>query len=369
MKTPRFLALALLLFIGSSSFGQIVFQENVPFQTVLDQAKKENKLVFMDCYTTWCGPCKWLVKNVFADQKVADKYNSQFINFKSDMEKGEGLDIAKRYQIQMYPTLLWLNGDGEVVFVVVGTNTVEAFLEFADNLKEDENLFPNMVKKYNDGNRDPEFLKKLANAAVIGYDNKSSTYSETYLNAISKEEWGKEENIGLLYAACQTFDAKITQYLLSNPSSFDAELVESIKAQCINNEVKTVIESKSEVKLKEFLTTIDKYSPGKIEQKQEIELYFYKAVGNKAMFDKLASGYLKNSNNSNLLNSYAWDRFEHETDVQLLKEAILWAEKSVKLDKNYANTDTLGQLYKKVGNKKKAEKWLKESKRLEEKEI
>ena len=368
MKVFQFLALAFFLTISGKGTAQITFQENVPFASVLEQAKKENKLIFMDCYTTWCGPCKWLVSNVFSDKKIAETYNAQFINFKSDMEKGEGLEIAKKYEIQMYPTLLWLNGEGEVVFKVVGTNTVEAFLEFAANLKDDENQFPVMVKKFEAGNRNPEFLKKLANTASVGLYPNASTYIEEYLNTIPEEEWSKAENINLLYNACKTFDSKTTKYILQNPTKFDESSIEAIKSQCLDNELRDVLESKSEEKLNAFFLTIEKYASNRDEYKQTVELYFYRSVGNRAKLNELTSKYLKTSKDANLLNEYAWERFENENDQALLKEAIVWAERSVKLDKQYYNTDTLGQLYKKIGNNKKADKWLKESKRLEPEE-
>jgi len=362
----KFLApLLLFLAFAETTSAQIQFKEDLAFATILDQAKKEDKLIFMDCYTTWCGPCKWLVKNVFSDEKVAEMYNGQFINFKSDMEKGEGIDLAKKFDIQMYPTLLWLNGDGEVVFRVVGTNTVDGFLEFATNLKDAENQFPAMVKKFEAGNRNPDFLKKLANTATVGYYANAYVYVEEYLNTVPKETWTSEENISLLYAACKTFDSKTTKYILENASKFDSELVESIKSQCLDNELRTVLESKSEEKLKTFFALIEKYASDRQDYKQTVELYFYRTTGNRSKLNELTSKYLKVSKDAELLNEYAWERFENETNTVLLKEAIVWAERSVKLDKQYYNTDTLGQLYQKIGNKKKAAKWLKESKRLE----
>ena len=365
MKILQIAPILLFLAFSGRISAQIQFQENVTFFAILQQAKKEDKLIFMDCYTTWCGPCKWLVKNVFSDQKVAETYNSQFINFKSDMEKGEGLDLAKRFEIQMYPTLLWLNGNGEVVFKVVGTNTVEAFLEFASNLKDSENQFPTMVKKFEAGNRNPDFLKKLANTATVGYYPNASVYVEEYLALIPNEDWSKEENVGLLYAACKTFDSKTTKYILENRTKFDAELVQSITTQCLDNQLRLVIESKSIEQLNVLFAAVDDYASDRQDYKYAAEMYFYRATGNRGKLNELTSTYLKDSNDPNLLNEYAWERFENETNTVLLKEAIVWAERSVKIDKNYANTDTLGQLYQKIGNKKKADKWLKESKRLE----
>ena len=85
------------LFIISSNvlFGQedqdgIHFMDNPTWQEVLKQAKEQNKMIFMDCYTVWCGPCKVLAKEIFSQKKVGDFFNAHFVNVKYDMEKGDG---------------------------------------------------------------------------------------------------------------------------------------------------------------------------------------------------------------------------------------------------------------------------------------
>src|SRR6218665_412054 len=106
----------LLLVVFQSGFSQqsIKFEDS-DFATILSKAKAEKKLVFLDAYAAWCGPCKLMDKNVFTLKTVGDYYNANFINAKIDMEKGEGRDIAKKYSVYSYPTYLFLNGDGEVV--------------------------------------------------------------------------------------------------------------------------------------------------------------------------------------------------------------------------------------------------------------
>ena len=77
-------------FVGVDAQNRsIVFREG-NWEKILKQAKKEKKLIFVDCYTSWCGPCKMLAKNVFTQDKVADFYNTEFVCVKMDMEKGEG---------------------------------------------------------------------------------------------------------------------------------------------------------------------------------------------------------------------------------------------------------------------------------------
>ena len=82
------------------------------WQQALEQARKENKLIFMDCYTSWCGPCKMLAKEVFTDPEVAAFFNEKFVNVKVDMEKGEGMELLDGCSCSLLILALDLDGDG-----------------------------------------------------------------------------------------------------------------------------------------------------------------------------------------------------------------------------------------------------------------
>lgn len=87
----------------------VAFRE-LSFSEALKVAKAENKLLFVDCFTTWCGPCRKLSNVVFKDSLVADYFNSHFVNLKMDMEKGEGIEIKKKYDARLsYFTFLEFN--------------------------------------------------------------------------------------------------------------------------------------------------------------------------------------------------------------------------------------------------------------------
>ena len=81
---------------------------------LLDQAKREGKLVFVDFYATWCGPCKAMDRNVFSDKKIGEYFNENFISYKVDAD-GVGSHIAAIYDISNVPTLLFLDTDGEIL--------------------------------------------------------------------------------------------------------------------------------------------------------------------------------------------------------------------------------------------------------------
>lgn len=121
MKIIKTLSLALLLVFSLEASAQgISFLDNRPVADVFAQAKKENKMVFVDCYTTWCGPCKILAANVFPQKEVGEFFNLRFVSLKLDMEKGEGPVMAKKWDVGAYPTLIFMDSDGEVQFQLVG---------------------------------------------------------------------------------------------------------------------------------------------------------------------------------------------------------------------------------------------------------
>ncbi|GAB5553526.1 MAG: hypothetical protein Sapg2KO_31170 [Saprospiraceae bacterium] len=131
MKKIWSIAAFLLLFAFNVSAQQgqnIQFFEGT-FEEALATATKENKLIFMDAYTTWCGPCRWMSSNTFTDAAVAEFYNDNFINVKMDMERGEGPALARKYRVMAYPTLLFINPEGEIAHKKMGALPADAFLD------------------------------------------------------------------------------------------------------------------------------------------------------------------------------------------------------------------------------------------------
>lgn len=91
------------------------FAESEQLMPLLDQAKEESKLVFVDFYTDWCLPCRLMEKDVFMDRDLGKFFNENFINYKVDAEKGNGVNLAQIFNIKAYPTLLFLNDKGQVL--------------------------------------------------------------------------------------------------------------------------------------------------------------------------------------------------------------------------------------------------------------
>lgn len=91
------------------------------WEEALTKAKTENKIIFLDAYAAWCGPCKIMAKKYFTKENVGSFYNDHFINFKMDMEKNsEGPRLARKYKLTAYPTLYFVDGDENILHQSVG---------------------------------------------------------------------------------------------------------------------------------------------------------------------------------------------------------------------------------------------------------
>lgn len=110
--------------------GGIKFIEQ-DWKAALQQAKSSNKLVFLDIYATWCGPCKLLKKNTFTDKQVGEFFNKNFVNITVDGEKGIGPQLAQLYQVQAYPTLIVTDASGKPVLYTMGYIDAKTLMEFA----------------------------------------------------------------------------------------------------------------------------------------------------------------------------------------------------------------------------------------------
>ncbi len=106
------------------------------WKDILKKAKAEKKIIFLDAYASWCGPCKTLQKKVFTQKAVGDFYNARFINVKMDMEKGEGPALLQLYPLEAYPTMLYIDSDGRVLKKIIGLHTPEDLIAIGKSVKQ-----------------------------------------------------------------------------------------------------------------------------------------------------------------------------------------------------------------------------------------
>ncbi|WIO73978.1 thioredoxin family protein [Porticoccaceae bacterium LTM1] len=139
------------------------------FDEALEKAKVENKLVFIDAYTTWCGPCRMMALNIFPLKEVGDFYNANFINLKLDTENEDqnGPELSERYGVEVLPTYFYLDPNGKVLHKATGFIEADRFIATAKEAMGEENtLFAELDKRYQAGERSPEFIREFLAEAI-----------------------------------------------------------------------------------------------------------------------------------------------------------------------------------------------------------
>lgn len=192
-----------LIMSVSAVLAQGIKFEKAEWSKLLAKAKKEKKLIFIDCHTSWCGPCKRLATNVFTQPEVGGFFNKHFINAKYDMEVGEGIELKKKFEVSAYPTLLYVNEKGEIEHRTVGAVGTEALIQQGKVAMDSESNFASIKKRYESGDRTPAFLESYITALDrAAMTNEKMKVVEVYLTALplkdllTKEKWPLlQENI------------------------------------------------------------------------------------------------------------------------------------------------------------------------------
>lgn len=115
----------------SASAEKIIFLEN-DWNAAIKKASAQKKYIFVDCYATWCGPCKMLKIRTFTNRKVADFFNKNFVNVSIDMEAGQGPQLAQLWKIQAYPTLIIFDENAKPVLGTMGFMGPDDLMRFAE---------------------------------------------------------------------------------------------------------------------------------------------------------------------------------------------------------------------------------------------
>lgn len=227
-----------LVLVASATFAQGIAFE--PDGTLLYEAamkaKKENKLVFVDCYTQWCGPCKKMARDVFPQAKVGEYMNARFVSLKIDMEATYAEGLSKEWQVSGYPTFIIFNADGKEIGRFMGGSDADGFIRRVEEKSAVDAAASSLEERWRKGERSDAFLKEyLASLTATYKRDDADMVAETLLK-------GKEET----FAADQEL-ATIFMKHVNNPfaSSFiyTVQHPEALKATVGERAVEMKIQS------------------------------------------------------------------------------------------------------------------------------
>ncbi|MEZ0611309.1 thioredoxin family protein [Fibrella sp. WM1] len=394
------------------------------WKDVLAEAKKQKKPVFVDIYTTWCGPCKRMAKEAFPDKAVGDLFNANFVSYQIDAEKGEGIEVAKKYNVTAYPTSLFVSADGDLIQRTVGYGGIKGLLDEANKAVEAaRSTKPIAVwdKEFANGKRDADFLKTyLTQRATLGLPNGDAL--EAYLKAAPETDLTSPAGLELISGNLTTTNSKGFDWLLDGIKANQGQrtsapvvqkAVMAVSQLLARDERKATSEAEMERVIANRMKLTQKLGmkgPAGTAATDGMWLNFYKRTKNapkyrefatksaqtlmaisadslKARNDEAYQRFLNQTQSlpdsvkktanfkryadqmkngatqqtAQALNSLAWGYFETLTDPADLNQALAWSGRSLELDRAAASLDTYAQLLGKLGRKPEAIKYEEEA--------
>ncbi len=186
----------MLLFLVLHAQGQgMVFEpQGTLFKQAVAKAQQTGKKIFLDCYTSWCGPCKMMARDVFPQEKVGEFMNASYVNIQIDMEKGEGPELAKKWEVSAYPTFIIFNSNGQEIGRFLGGSNADEFIKRVGDHSIDKGSDV-MDQRWNNGDRSEAFLYEyLATLSNTYKHNQCNLVAEALLKG-KAETFAGDENL------------------------------------------------------------------------------------------------------------------------------------------------------------------------------
>lgn len=359
------------------------FVHGLNWQQVQDKAKAEQKYIFMDCYTTWCGPCKYMSSQIFTQDKVGDVMNNNFVNIKVQMDSteddndevkswyAEGHNIAAKYGIVAYPTFLVFSPEGKLVHRIVGsTQTGDEFIVRAKEALDPATQYYTLLDAYRNGKRDAAFLYNLSTAALHAYDDDNSgVIFKDYL--ATQQDLYTADNLKLLQSFTRSSADKGFAIMMENPEKVNAVLGNGVaenitKRIILYEEIVPVLFNRQapiagEPNWNGLLASLKAKYPTKAEEIMAYsKVVFYMNRGQWSDFGPAVVAFMKTYGDKvsqGDMNEYAWTVFQNCSDETCLKNALEWSKKSFAKEDNPAYIDTYANILYRLGRTQEAIEW------------
>lgn len=381
MKKLLFLFLLALPVLLNAQDKGIHFEHGLSWEQLKAKAKKENKHIFVDFFTTWCGPCKYMSKEIFTQESVGNLFNDKFINVKIQLDKTDkdneevkswhatGEQLAKEYSVNAYPTFMFFNPEGEPVHRIVGgSETAEIWNQKATAALDPNQQYYTAIRKFKAGNRDPQFLKNAAIAALRMYDNQNADlFSSAYLD--TQKDLYTKDNLEFLAQFARTSKSTGFKILLKEPAKVNAVLGEGeaqkiIKQVLLQEEVFAVAYKDKEhphADWKAIGASLKQKYPGYADEVlAHGQVIFYMYNKDFSNFEKSITSFMQKYGKDidpMQLNQFAWTVFENCKDMSCVIAALEWSKRSMQAGESPMFMDTYANLLHKAGRTKEAIEW------------
>lgn len=313
--------------IGLSAQGISFFEGS--WKNAIKEAEKQGKLVFVDAYTTWCGPCKRMAKNEFTKSDVGAFFNENFISVKVDMEKQDGLLFGAKYPVSAYPTLFFLDGKGEVIKKLVGGKNGAQLIVAGKDVLGSFDFGGDFTKEYEAGDRSFEVVYNHIRA-MHRSGKTALKVSNDYL--LSDHGMNAEQKVDFLIEALEDSDSRVFQMFMEEKATIQKKLGPEKYQQKVYTACMKTVDKAIEFEYEALLEkAIDHYKqssekPYKVFESEQY-LRYAKAIEDPLLFHKWSTKHWKfiedldaaKSWSKSVLKVFGKDKPLHELAVKKLK--------------------------------------------------
>lgn len=222
MKSISFFVLFLCFAVaGTAQNRSIAFEQTKDWTQITGKARDEGKMIFVDCFAEWCGPCKMLASKVFTNDSVADYFNRHFVSVKFDMEKDrDGMARKDNWGVSAFPTLLFIDAKSEQpVQKLVGFRPALALLEAARGVVE----LATTTDSYKQGKRDAQSVGRLiVSLKNSGKAQEAVQVMEEYFRGMTPEQMATPENWSVIFQCADDILSSPLKVVNENKELFSA---------------------------------------------------------------------------------------------------------------------------------------------------
>ena len=368
-------SITILFFLTALLFSNTAYSQGIKFEhgtwaEVKSQAAKEKKLIFVDVYTEWCGPCKKMAKEVFPLKSVGNYYNANFVNYKIDAEKGEGIEIAKKYGVASYPTYLYLDENGKLLHRKSAVAKEKEFIELAKIAKDPERRFAPLEEEFEKGNRNRDFVLKYF-VALRKAGGSVDPKLGVYLEGLKKDELLTEETYKLIEKYGNNIRGKVFEILINNFESYAKLVGKDRVVKKISRRYKLshshhvgagFAEKYVDHSVIDFLSTTSYPYKERLKEEMKINYLFNCRKLELAIDSTLIFLNSYASNNSQLITEMLEDPSRVVRDKKKVEQFAKWSDKSLTLGKSSAEAYAINmRFHRTLGNNEKALKSAKQA--------
>lgn len=376
---PR-ISLALLLLLPFTAPAQqatasqepaqgIHFEHNLSWSAIRAKAAKENKYIFVDCFTTWCGPCRFMATQIFPQKETGDYYNDKFISVTVQLDTtakdapeikawyADGHALAKKYHVNAYPTYLIFAPDGHIVHRMLGStpNAAQFITETAEALDTTKQYYT-LVDQYDHGRRDSLFLRRLAWECIRFYEpEKAEAVVRDYLK--TQGDPYKKSTLSMLMQTTTKSTDPYFAIFTDHPDKVDQLLGPGSANKFIRNVYLTEgagPNTNREPSWPSIHARIAAHLPDQADElTTRIKVNYYRRKKDWPHFETAIVAYIKDygaAMSDADLNNIAWDVFTGCPDMSCVSEVLDWS-KRLKDSGDPAFLDTYANILYKLGHK------------------